>query len=86
MSNVPLSISFCGWLFLRMFSLLEILWEEIILHSKFYGKRKKRSLHWYLTALDRAKIDMNIAPFAPFIAERVEDSMKTGSAKGIAKT
>jgi hypothetical protein len=45
-----------------------------------------RNLHWYLTGLDRASIDMNIAPFAPFIAERVEDSMKTRSAKAIAKT
>jgi len=40
----------------------------------------------YLTALDRASIDMNIAPFAQFIAERVEASMKTGRAKAIAKT
>jgi fido (protein-threonine AMPylation protein) len=30
----------------------------------------------YLTALDRASIDMNIAPFAAFIAERVQWSMK----------
>lgn len=31
-------------------------------------------------ALDRASIDMNIVPFAQFIAERVQISMKTASA------
>jgi hypothetical protein len=30
----------------------------------------------YLSALDSASIDLNIAPFAKFIAERVQWSMK----------
>jgi hypothetical protein len=35
----------------------------------------------YLAALDRASIDMNIAPFAQFIAERAQGSMRTVTAK-----
>ena len=35
----------------------------------------------YLAALDRASIDMNIEPFAGFIAERVRSSMKQAKAK-----
>ena len=35
----------------------------------------------YLASLDRASIDANIAPFASFIAERVQWSMKQASAK-----
>lgn len=34
----------------------------------------------YLAALDRASIDMDIAPFATFIAERVRWSMAQASA------
>jgi len=40
----------------------------------------------YLTALDRASIDTDIAPFAAFIAERVRWSMETtakGDAEGV---
>jgi hypothetical protein len=40
----------------------------------------------YLAALDRASIDMNIAPFAQFISEHVRASMKTESTKTTAKT
>lgn len=40
----------------------------------------------YLTVLDRASIDMNIAPFAEFIAERVQTSMKIANAKATVKT
>jgi fido (protein-threonine AMPylation protein) len=39
----------------------------------------------YLAALDRASIDMNIEPFAEFIAERVGQSMKQADAKATAK-
>jgi fido (protein-threonine AMPylation protein) len=35
----------------------------------------------YLASLDRASIDANIAPFASFIAERVQCSMEQASAK-----
>jgi hypothetical protein len=35
----------------------------------------------YLTTLDRASIDMNIEPFAAFIAERVQWSMKQANAE-----
>jgi Fic family protein len=34
----------------------------------------------YLTALDRASIDLDISPFAAFIAERVRWSMERGAA------
>ena len=40
----------------------------------------------YLAALDRASIDMNIVPFAAFIAEAVQASMKMASATATAKT
>jgi fido (protein-threonine AMPylation protein) len=40
----------------------------------------------YLAALDRASIDMNIDPFARFIAERVEWSMEQATAKLSAKS
>ncbi len=35
----------------------------------------------YLAALDRASIEMEIGPFAEFIAERVRWSMKQATAK-----
>ena len=42
-------------------------------------------LNAYLTTLDRASIDMNIALFAAFIAERVRASMKLPIAPADAK-
>jgi hypothetical protein len=33
----------------------------------------------YLSALDRASIDMNIAPFAAFVAERVRWSSESAA-------
>jgi len=33
--------------------------------------------HAYLAALDRASIDMDIGPFAAFLAERVRGSMRS---------
>lgn len=40
----------------------------------------------YLTALDRASIDMDIKPFAAFIAERVQWSMEQATAKARARS
>jgi Fic family protein len=36
----------------------------------------------YLAALDRASIDIQIEPFARFIAERVRRAMRTAKARG----